>query len=330
MTGSAALTDDYARQTDDEAAVAVGIDIGGTNLRAARVTADGRVLAHTSAPTPSPRGDGQTNGGAALVDAILDVRSALGDPVLPLGIGIAATVDRQGRLTATPNLDAEDVPLGDLLRRAVDQPLRIANDAVAAVWAEHRVGAARGVDDVILVTIGTGVGGGAVIAGNLVEGAHGMATEFGHLVIHEGGRLCPCGVFGCLEAYASGRAFGEIAAERLAEGRGSPALAAGGRVDGVAVTRAAVAGDPLAIEVLVEAGRMLGVGLASLVNALDPELILVGGGAGAAAGTWLLPAAREAMASRVMGHRHRRLPEVRMAALGDEAGVVGAALLAAS
>lgn len=306
---------------------AIGIDIGGTRLRAAAVAADGTVVARESAARPEDQA-----GQDAFIDALLttldEVTERLGAG-LPVGIGIASLVDRDGRLVAAPNLDVGGV---ELRRRAVDRlgtpHVSVVNDATAACLAEARVGAAVGHDDVLLVTVGTGVGGGALVAGRLLRGADGLATEFGHIVVHEGGRRCPCGTHGCLEAYAAGRAVGEIAAEWLAEGRTSHALVTERVVDGEAVTRAARAGDEMAIEVIREAGRWLGIGLASLTNVLDPAIVLVGGGAGEAMGDWLLPAARAAYGPRVLGHRRRHLAAIEPAALGDDAGVVGAALLA--
>ncbi len=226
-----------------------------------------------------------------------------------------------------PNLGLEAFPMRERVTGVLGRDVVVVNDAAAACLAEARLGGGREHPDVVLLTVGTGVGGGAMVAGQPLRGAHGMATEFGHIVVAEGGRRCPCGTHGCLEAYASGRAVGDIAAERLADGRTS-ALAREPVVDGAAVTRAARDGDPLAIEVVTEAGRWLGVGIASLVNALDPGVVLVGGGAGEAMATWMLPAARAAAEPRVLGHRGRTLPAITPAELGDEAGVVGAALLA--
>lgn len=306
---------------------AIGVDVGGTRLRAAAVAADGTVVARESAPRPSD-GDSQDVFVDALLTTLADVTDRLGAD-LPLGIGIASLVDRDGRLVAATNLDVGGV---ELRRRAVERlatpHVSVVNDATAACLGEARVGAARGHDDVVLVTVGTGVGGGAMVDGRLLRGSDGLATEFGHIVVAEGGRRCPCGTHGCLEAYAAGRAVGEIAAERLAEGRTSQALASEPVVDGEAVTRAARAGDEMAIEVVREAGRWLGVGLANLTNVLDPGIVLVGGGAGAAMEEWMLPAARAAHAPRVLGHARRMLAAIEPAGLGDDAGAVGAALLA--
>lgn len=305
-------------------AVAIGVDIGGTRLRAASLGADGEVLEHES--TARPAGDGAQFADQA-VTAVVDLVDRLG-PDLPVGIGIASVVDDRGWLVDAPNLGVEDYPLQDRVAEAIGHDVVVVNDASAACYAEWHHGAGRDHGDVVLLTVGTGVGGGAVVGGRLLRGAHGMATEFGHVVVNDGGRRCGCGNHGCLEAYASGRAVGELAAEWLSEGRTSAALAREPVIDGEAVTRAARDGDALALDVVHETGRWLGVGIASLVNALDPGIVLVGGGAGAAMEQWLLPAARSASAPRILGHRRRTLPAIVPAALGDEAGVVGAGLLA--
>lgn len=306
---------------------AIGVDIGGTRLRAAAVSADGTVVARESSARPED-GPSQDAFIESLLEALADVTGRLGAD-LPVGIAIASLVDRDGRLVAATNLDVGGV---ELRRRAVERlgapHVSVVNDATAACLAEARVGGAVGHDDVLLVTVGTGVGGGALVAGRLLRGSDGLATEFGHIVVAEGGRRCPCGTHGCLEAYAAGRSVGEIAGERLAEGRTSGALASEPVIDGEAVTRAARAGDEMAVEVIREAGRWLGIGLASLTNVLDPAIVLVGGGAGQAMGEWLLPAARAAYGPRVLGHARRNLAAIEPAALGDDAGVVGAALLA--
>lgn len=308
-----------------DTAAAIGVDIGGTHLRVATVDRRGRVLEREG--TARPRGD-TPEAFARGLEEVLAERLARFDDDLPLGVGIAGVVGHGDRLVYGPNLPLEGLHLRDRLAAAVGRRVTVVNDATAACLAESRVGAAAGCDHVVLLTLGTGVGGGAMVEGRLLQGASGYAGEFGHMVVAEGGRQCPCGTYGCLEAHASGRAIGEIAAEHLAAGRTSEALARRSPIDAVAVAEAADEGDPLAREVLEQAGRWLGIGLASLANALDPAVIVIGGGAGHALGHRLIPVATDAMGSRVLGHRGRALPEVRRAALGDDAGVVGAALLA--
>jgi glucokinase len=208
----------------------------------------------------------------------------------------------------------------------------VENDANVAAWGEYRAGA--GVDageSMVMLTVGTGVGGGLVLADRLVRGAHGLAAEFGHLILCEGGPRCPCGNRGCLEPLASGTAIGRLAQQAFDEGRIPPGSALAGlpreELIGKAVTLAAEQGDALAGELLAECGRWLGVGIATLVHALDPELVVVGGGA-MQAGDHLLDPARSAFHERLLGRAHRPIPAIVPARLGDDAGLVGAALLA--
>lgn len=300
-------------------AVAVGVDVGGTKLVAAAVDASGHVLQRARRTSPVEDPDG-------LVAAIAELADELGSG-LPVGIGIAGIVGAGGVLRYAPNLAVTDLELGAALRTRFGIEPVVLNDATAAVVGEARLGAAQGCRDVVLLTMGTGIGGGLLVGGVVVEGANGFGAELGHIIIVEGGRRCPCGNAGCLEAYASGTAIGAIAAERVAGGAAS-SLASIDVIDGKAVSAAAQAGDELARDVLHEVGQWLGVGIASLVNALDPEAVVIGGGAASHTAGWVLPAASAALASRVMGAPPRTPPPVVLAQLGDDAGMVGAALTA--
>lgn len=279
---------------------ALGVDIGGTNVRVATVGADGEVGELRRAATP--RGDV-----TALVATVARLAEGTAGPV---GVGIAGGVTPDGVLRGAPNLEIDGVPIGQLLQRGLGRPVTVANDADAATWAEYRVGAGRGVHDLLMLTLGTGVGGGVVIAGRLLRGATGMAGELGHVIVHEGGRRCACGNLGCLEAYASGTAM-------ALDGRNASAILA-----------AADEGDEEAAEHLAQVGTWVGVGLAGLVAVLDPALVVLGGGAGEAAFDRVAPSARAALAARLFARDHREPPPVVAAQLGDRAGVVGAALLA--
>jgi glucokinase len=303
------------------APVAVGVDVGGTNVRVATVAADGTV--HETNRSGTPFGDPE-----ALVDRIVGLLRGLGAGQLPVGVGIAGTVDRDGRVRYAANVGLQDAPVQQLLEDALGHEVVVRNDATVALWGERCAGAARGADDAVLLTLGTGVGGGLVVGGQLVGGTSGLATELGHVTVLSGGRECPCGNLGCLEAYTSGTAIGRRGAARLPTWDRETLLAGAERVTGAAVVDAAGRGDELAIEVVEEAGTWLGVGIATLVNALDPEVVVIGGGAGEAAFDLLLPAARTALRAHVFGLSRRTLPRVQVAELGDSAGVVGAALLA--
>ncbi len=307
--------------------VAVGIDVGGTKVVAGVVHNDGRVTERVR--VASPQGDGR-----AIVDEIVRVIRGLDRPDLPIGIGMAGIVGRDGTLRHSPNHGVDDVPISAWVRDELDSAPIVLNDATAALWAEHRFGAARGRRSVVMVTLGTGVGGGLMIDGNLVEGANGFAGEFGHIIVDAGGRPCFCGNTGCLETYASGTAIGKTAAQWLAEGRGTKSTLARPGPDvapitGKGVTDAALAGDDFARDVLREAGRWLGIGLVGLVAAIDPELVVVGGGASVHAAPWVLGEARKVLGERLIGAKHRPIPDVVLAQLGDDAGMIGAGTLAA-
>ena len=311
------------------AGVAVGIDVGGTKLAAGLVAADGSVLDRVRHETP--RDDA-----GRLADLIAtvagDLRSRHGVPGAPIGVGVAALIDRQGVVKFAPNLPLQDFDIGKEMASRIAGPVTIDNDANVAAWGEYRLGAGRRArNSMVMLTVGTGVGGGLVLADGLVRGAHGMAGELGHIAVLEGGPLCPCGARVCLEAFASGTAIARMAREAQASG----ALDAAGplatlppeQITGKAVTVAAHAGDDQAVEILATAGRWLGVGIASLVAAFDPEVVVLGGGA-MQAGALLLEPARRAAQDRLLGGGHRELPPIVAAGLGDEAGLVGAALLA--
>lgn len=301
-------------------AVAVGVDVGGTKLLALAVTAGGEIVGRER--RRSPVGDAD-----ALVDEILGLVRSFGGS-RPVGAGVAGIVGRDGVVRYGPNLDIEDLALQQRLEDALGVPVTVANDATVALFGELRAGTARGACDVVMVTLGTGVGGAVVVDGRIAEGATGMAGELGHVPVLDGGRECPCGNRGCLEAYASGSAIGLVARERLELTDDPSDLRDVDVVDGKAVTMAALDGDDLALDVLRAAGYWLGVGLTGIVNVLDPELVVVGGGAATTAAPIVLPEAFGVLSQRILGAGHRPVPEIVQAGLGDDAGAVGAALLA--
>jgi glucokinase len=303
---------------------AIGIDIGGTKLAAGAVGPDGAVLSRARRDTPADDVDG-------ILAAVGDVVAELApDGGLPIGVGAAGLVDADGAVRYAPNLEWEDLPLRDVLAERLGVPVTVDNDANVAAWGEFRLGAGREASSsMVMLTIGTGVGGGLVLDGRLVRGASGMAGEMGHMVVDAGGPRCPCGNLGCLEALASGTAIGRTARDVLRrEDLPVPtALRDLDELTGKSVTAVAREGDEVAVGVLASVGWWLGVGIASLVNVLDPQLVVVGGGA-MQAGELLLGPARESAASHLLGRSKRSLPPIAPAALGDDAGVVGAALLA--
>jgi glucokinase len=310
------------------AGIAVGVDVGGTKLAAGLVSADGNVLdrvRHTTPDTADKIAD-------LIVDLATDFSTRHHSGAIPVGVGAAGLIDREGTVRFSPNLPWVDYPLGARLRDRLDGPVTVDNDANAAAWGEYRIGAGQDAhDSLVMLTIGTGVGGGLVLSDRVVRGAGGMGGELGHMTVLEGGPPCPCGATGCLESLASGSTIARLARERLAAGdtRGSTPLTAidPAELIGKDVTVAAYAGDPLSLDILATVGRWLGVGIASLIAALDPEIVVVGGGA-MQAGELILGPARDEVAARVVGRGHRDLPPIVAAALGDDAGLIGAALLA--
>lgn len=298
----------------------IGVDIGGSKVLALLVE-DGRVLDRADRVTP-----GRTTSPAVVEDVLVDAVTSLlptepsgiageGD-VVGIGVGAAGLVDRDGRsVRFAPHLAWRDEPLADRLEHRLGLPVVLENDANAALWAEHRLGAAQAYDDVVLVALGTGIGGGLLLGGALVRGRNGMAGEFGHLQVVPGGRPCPCGRSGCWEQYCSGRALARFTAE------------AGVPHEGAELTAAANGGDPVALGAFAEVGRWLGTGVADLVAALDPEAVVIGGGV-SAAGELLLAPAREAYVATLLAAGHRTIAPILAGALGPEAGALGAADLA--
>ncbi len=313
----------------------VGVDIGGTKIAAGVVDESGQVLAEDQVPTPDPVDDAQT--GASIAEAIAGLVAGLRRThadVQAVGIGAAGFVDRaRAKVIFAPNIHWRDEPLRDRVQALVDLPVVVENDANAAAWAEFRFGAGEDVDDLVLLTVGTGIGGGIVLDGELYRGAFGVAAEVGHLRIVPHGALCGCGNRGCWEQYASGRALVRDARELvLTRARGHQALRAAcegvaERIDGPMVTRLAGEGDDASVALVAEVGRWLGEGLASLAAVLDPAVAVVGGGV-SAAGDLLLDPMRRAFEAELTGRGYRPQLQIRPAEMGNAAGVVGAADLA--
>jgi glucokinase len=325
------------------AGVAYGIDIGGTKVLGVALGESGQVLveARVSTPTGTVHGDAVgRNVAAAVADVVaqLDASSAwpgwpspAGAP--PIGIGVPGMLDREGRLRFSPNLpQANGVDWPILLSEQLpDRPCLVENDANLAALAEHRVGAAQGFDHMLMVTLGTGIGGALLVDGRIRVGGHGYAGEIGHMVVDPAGPPCPCGRRGCWERYASGGGLGRLAREAAMAGRLPAVVAlAGGdpeSVRGEDVTAAALAGDADARHVVEEVGWWVGFGLANLACVLDPERIVLGGGLVAAGELWL-DATRAAYADLVEGGMAREPVDIMPAALGERAGAVGAAVAA--
>lgn len=301
-----------------------GVDIGGTKVLAALVD-DGGVIRHRIDRETDPEA-GTSSILSALADLLADRPASAG----AIGVAAAGFVEHpSGRIVFAPNLTYDDPDVAARVRSRFGLPAVVENDANAAAWGEREFGAARGAANMVMVTVGTGIGGGIVVDGRLYRGSRGFAAEFGHMTVVDEGPRCACGEQGCLEALASGSAIARMAREAIASAPDSVVLELAlddpRRITGALVTEAARAGDEFALRILGRAGRALGIGLANLANLFDPEVIVVGGGGGDA-GRLLLDPARVEMERRI-GARHEP-PEIRTARLGNDAGVIGVASLA--
>ncbi len=310
----------------------IGVDVGGTKILGLAVdhTADAEVGVESRRPTPV--------GAAALVDALVAVieavRADAPGEVTAVGVGVAGLVGLDGTLRVGPNLPGIlDFPVVDAVRERVGLPVTADNDATCATWAERERGAAAGARDAVLVTLGTGIGAGIVAGGELQRGANGFAGEPGHMVVDPHGPPCPCGRRGCWERFASGSGLGRLARDAAHAGRAARMIElAGGdpeNVKGEHVTAAAREGDADAIAVFESFAWWVALGVANLVNVLDPAVVVVGGGL-AEADELLLAPVRIAYRELVLAAPHRPEVAIVKAALGERAGAIGAGLLAAA
>jgi glucokinase len=311
--------------------LAIGIDIGGTKVAGGLVDPDGGVLHRARRDTPH-----RSKSPAVVEDTIVEVVHELlgvagAGRVSAVGIGAAGFVaaDR-ATVVFAPHLSWRHEPLRDALRRRIPVPIFVDNDANAAAWAEWRFGAARGESHLVMITLGTGIGGALLMDGHLVRGRFGIAGEFGHMQVVPGGQRCECGNRGCWEQYASGNALvrearslmtanSPLATDLLERVGGDPM-----QLTGPVITEAAREGDPTAIELFAEIGQWLGVGIAGLAAAFDPGMFVIGGGV-SAAGDLLLEPARDTFRRHLTGRGYRPEAEIVAAELGNEAGLIGAA-----
>ena len=311
--------------------LAIGIDIGGTKVAGGVVDEAGAIVHRARRDTPH-----RSMRPGVVEDTIVEVVDELlttvgSDPMVAVGIGAAGFVaaDR-ATVVFAPHLSWRHEPLRERLARRVPVPIFVDNDANAAAWAEWRFGAAQGETHLVMITLGTGIGGALLMNGHLVRGRFGIAGEFGHMQVVPGGQRCECGNRGCWEQYASGNALvrearslamarSPIATDLLERVDGDPA-----RLTGPVITDAARDGDPTAIELFAEIGQWLGVGLANLAAAFDPGAFVIGGGV-SAAGDLLLEPARETFRRHLTGRGYRPEAEITVARLGNDAGLIGAA-----
>ncbi|GAA1590030.1 ROK family glucokinase [Actinomadura kijaniata] len=311
-------------------ALTIGVDVGGTKVAAGVVDDRGTILEKVRRPTPSTD-PAET---AEVIAEVVDLLKGKFEDVVAVGLGTAGFVDEtRSTVLFAPNLAWRDEPIKQKVEDRVGLPVVVENDANATAWGEARFGAGRGHDFIVLVTLGTGIGGGIIIDGELYRGRFGIGAEVGHFRVVPDGRRCGCGNRGCWEQYASGNALLHEARElarvspamagRLLElGEGSPE-----GISGPEITQAAREGDPAALECFRTVAKWAGQGLADLTAILDPGLFIIGGGL-SDAGDLLLDPVRTAFHNALTGRGHRPEPEVRIAELGSAAGIVGAADLA--
>ena len=282
-----------------------GIDVGGTKFLGVILDDNGDVLVEKRRATPT--------GADTLIGELVDFARELGE-FDTLGVGVPGLVTRSGVLRAAPNLTgAHELAVGPTMSEALGLAVAVDNDATCAALAEWQHGAARGFDDVVLVTLGTGIGGGVVMGGRLQRGTNGFAGEIGHMVVKPDGPACPCGRRGCWERFASGRGL-----QMLAGGRRGEEVVEGAR-----------SGDRELLEVIDQFAHWVALGLVNLTNMLDPACIVLGGGLTAAQDLFLPPIARE-FSALLYSPEHRPHPALNFAQLGERAGAIGAALLPSS
>ncbi|BFU46108.1 ROK family glucokinase [Krasilnikovia sp. MM14-A1004] len=309
----------------------IGVDVGGTKVAGGVVDEQGNVLAHVRRDTPAEDQAGTRD----TIVAVAAELAAAYPSAMAIGIGAAAWIDATGSTVLfAPNLAWHDEPLRDYVAKAVGLPTVLENDANVAAWAEFRFGAARQAEDsMVMITVGTGIGGGVVLNGALWRGANGIAGELGHIQSVPDGHPCGCGRLGCIEQYASGNAlvrFARAGAMRDPErGAGLLVLADGdpNRISGRMVTEAAQEGDEVARDAFAQVGYWLGVAFADLAQVFDPQVLVVGGGV-VEAGELLMAPTERAYRDQLAQRRRFPVAEIRAAEAGNAAGVVGAADLA--
>jgi glucokinase len=306
--------------------IAIGIDVGGTNVKGALVSRDGKVLARIQRPTEV---DAATKSVIGVAESLQ--QQAIGEEldVVACGIGAAGFIDsRRGAVTFAPNTMYDDPEIAAAVGARMGIPVVVDNDANAAAWGEYRFGFAAGVPHLTFITLGTGIGSGFVVDGRLVRGSTGAAAELGHMVVDPKGPRCPCGLRGCLERFSSGSAIAEAARIELEKGSESSLTTTSSpeTVTAEDVAKQAAQYDDLSCSILRRAGEMLGLGLANVVNLFDPTVIVLGGSVVRAGEAYLGPA-RDELSKRLTSQR-RRPTRLDVSSLGNDAGLLGAAALA--
>lgn len=310
-----------------EKRAAIGVDIGGTKAKGGIVSSQGALLTRVEHDTDVHAG---TKSILGVVHSLLERSAELGIAIGCIGVGAAGFIDsRSGSVIFAANLVYDDPNVAEALRAEFDLPVVVDNDANAATWGEKVFGTAQGATNLALLMIGTGIGSGFIINGELVRGATGAAAEMGHTVVDPDGPPCGCGLRGCLEQLAAGRAIARLAKEGVAANPESAIMNFAASIDDITardVARAAAGFDETAVRVLRQAGRALGVGMSNVVNIFDPEAIVLGGGIIKVGEPYLGPARDQLV--RMTAAQRRRPIRVDVTSLGAESGIIGAAALA--
>jgi len=303
------------------------VDVGGTATKAAIVAGSGEGLLRVERRTDKSAG---TKGIIAVIDELIGRASEISAAPSVVGVGAAGFIDATtGSVTFAPNLSYDDPHVAEAVRSRTGLPVIVDNDANAAVWGERTFGAARGLDHVVLLTLGTGIGSGFISDGRLVRGSTGAGAEFGHTVVDPKGPECLCGLRGCIEQFASGGAIGRAARRAAEDNPTSTMIAMAGSVDAITAEHAAKAAreyDEIALEIMHEAGRWLGIALSNIANLFDPQTIVLGGSV-AKAGETFLGMARDTLVA-MTGAQRRRPLRLDVTELGGDVGIIGAAALA--
>ncbi len=319
--------------SDNGGRVVVGVDLGGTKILAAVVDSNSRILGRAKRPTPADAG------GPAILAAIVGTveqalaESGLGrDAVLAIGIGSPGPLDPvSGVIPFSSNLNVRDWALGPDLAAAMGRPVLLQNDVRAGGYGEYRLGAGRGFKNVLAAFVGTGIGGCLILDGHVLEGATGNAGEIGHIVVKPGGPKCGCGRRGCLEALSSrtaiARRVGKAARKGVPSALATKVDKKSGKLKSGDLAAAIFAGDPVAIEEVYRAARYLGLGLGGLINLLGPDIVILGGGVTEALGEPFIDLVRASAREQTLVDPDGIIA-IKSAQLGDDAGILGAALLA--
>lgn len=308
----------------------IGIDLGGTKIAAGAATQEHKLVCKASVPTALPRSaESLADGIWELAVNMLKENQIEMSQVESLGIGIPGTVNQAtGMIEYANNFGFDHVPFIRMLQQRFPWPVFAENDAKAAAWAEYLTGAGAGCRSMVMVTLGTGVGGGIIIDGKIWDGCNSAAGEIGHMVVERGGKLCTCGRRGCLEAYASATALVQSAREAVSRNPDSMLAALCGgdlsKLNGKLVFQAAEAKDLTAEAVMADFIQYLAEGTANLINILQPELLCIGGGLSGAGESLLLPL-QEAVAPMIHSKNSKVNTRIALAKLGNDAGIIGAA-----